>query len=173
MAKKINPIKMMKQKVHISKYVMSQKPWSEVKFFDQIMMDALMKHVFGLIQYGMTDFGEIMDTLGHMRSNDEDGWVDAWADRGNTLKKKAEAKGKLISTSQQYLRASSYYRIGLMYFSKPEDPRMELNSLESRKCYEKYLNLSDYPGEYVEIPYEDNYLPGHFYRSPIAEKKHH
>lgn len=33
-----------------------------------------MEHMsFGLIQYGMTAFGEIMDTLGHMKSDDEDG----------------------------------------------------------------------------------------------------
>ncbi len=134
-----------------------------------------MEHMsFGLIQYGMTDFGEIMDTLGHMKSDDEDGWLDAWAERGDKLKKKAEAAEahkKIISASQEFLRASSYYRIGLMYFSKPEDSRMKKYSLESRRCYEKYLELSEYPGEYVQIPYEDTYLPGHFYRSPVAGEK--
>lgn len=174
MAEKMNPMKMMKQKVDMGKYVMSGKPWSEVKFFEQIMMDALMKHVFGLTQYGMTDFGEIMDTIGHMKSDDEEGWVEAWSNRGDKLKKKAEeaeARGKMISAGQEYLRASSYYRISLMYFSMPEDPRMKEFTLKSQACYEKYLKLSNYPGEYVEIPYENTYLPGHFYRSPVAGEK--
>lgn len=48
---------------------------------------------------------------------------------------------------------------------------MKKYSLESRRCYEKYLELSEYPGEYVQIPYEDTYLPGHFYRSPVAGEK--
>lgn len=38
-------------------------------------------------------------------------------------------------------------------------------------CYERYLSLSGYPGEYIEIPYEDTLLPGHIYRSPYAEGK--
>lgn len=174
MAKRLNPTQMMKLKVDMNKYIMSGKPWSEVKFFEQIMMDALMKHVFGLIPYGMTDFGEIMDTLGHMKSDDEEGWIEAWSNRGEKLKKRAEEaeeKGKLISASRQYLRASSYYRIGLMYFSNPKDQRMKKDALESRECYKKYLQLSRYPGEYVEIPYEDTYLPGHIYRSPVAVEK--
>ncbi len=169
-----NPMQLMKQKVDMSKYVMSGKPWSEVKFFDQIMMDALMKHIFGLIQYGMVDFGEVMDTIGHMKSADEDGWIDAWSERGSKLEikaKEAEAQGKLISASQRYLRASSYYRIGLMYFSKPEDSRMKQDSISSQTCYEKYLQLSGYPGEHIEIPYEGTSLPGHLYRSPKAKEK--
>ncbi len=174
MADRKSPMKMMKHKVDMGKYVMSQKPWSEVKFFNHIMMDALMKHVFGLIKYGMTDFGEVMDTLGHMSSDDEEGWIEAWSSRGDRLKKKAEsaeANGRAITASQEYLRASSYYRIGLMYFSMPEDPRMKAYSLESRACYEKYLKLSNYPGEPVQIPYEDTSLPGHLYRSPVADEK--
>lgn len=169
-----NPMKLMKQKLDMSKYMMSGKPWSEVKFFEQVMMDALMKHIFGLIQYDMVDFGEIMDTIGHMKSDDEEGWVEAWAERGAKLKKladEAENNGKLMSAARRNLRASSYYRISLMYFSEYKDKRMKEYSILSRDCYEKYLQLSGYPGEYVQIPYEDTYLPGHFYRSPVANKK--
>lgn len=169
-----NPMDMMKQKLDMGHYVMSGKAWSEMKIFDQIMMDALMKHVFGLIQYGMTDFGEIVDAIGHMKSADEEGWVEGWANMGNILKKRAvsaEEKNKKLSAGAEYLRASSYYRIALMYFSKPEDHRMKEYSMESHSCYEKYLELSGYPGEYVEIPYENTYLPGHFYRSSVADEK--
>lgn len=52
--------------------------------------------------------------------------------------------------------------------SQPDDSRMKDYALASSKCYEKYLKLSGYPGEYIEIPYEDSFLPGHFYRSPVA-----
>ncbi len=169
-----NPMNMMKEKLDMGKYVMSGKPWSEVKFFDQIMMDALMKYVFGLVYCRMADFGEVMDAIGHMHSADEDGWADAWIAAGKRLEKRAasaEERKKLYSAGEEYLRASSYYRIGLMYFSKPEDHRMKEYARRSHGCYEKYLKLSGYPGEYVRIPYEGTYLPGHFYRSPSAGEK--
>jgi pimeloyl-ACP methyl ester carboxylesterase len=55
-----------------------------------------------------------------------------------------------------------------MYFSYPEDTRIGDHAHASSMCYERYLKLSRYPGKYVEIPYEDSFLPGHFYRSPVA-----
>lgn len=133
-----------------------------------------MKHILGLVRYGMTDIGEIMDTLGFIKSPDEEGWIDAWTDRGNRLLQSAqtaEKKNKLLTASQRYLRASSYYRIGLMYFSDSKDSRMKKYALLSKDCYAKYLEYSGYPGEYVEIPYEGTSLPGHFYRSPVAKEK--
>lgn len=58
-----------------------------------------------------------------------------------------------------------------MFFSQPKDSRIRVYALASSKCYERYLELSDYPGKYVEIPYEDSFLPGHFYRSSVADDK--
>src|SRR5262249_37077747 len=38
----------------------------------------------------------------------------------------------------------------------------------SYAAYDRYLALSGYPGEYLEIPYEDSFLPAYLYRSPSA-----
>jgi pimeloyl-ACP methyl ester carboxylesterase len=57
-----------------------------------------------------------------------------------------------------------------MFFSKVGDSRIKEHSLLATKNYEKYLELSGYPGHYVKIPYEKTFLPGHFYRSPVAAK---
>lgn len=84
MAKSKSPLAQQKSKVDMEKYIYSGKHWSELKFFDHILMDALLKHIFGLMQYKMTDFSEIMETLGQMESSSERDWAVAW---GNTAKK--------------------------------------------------------------------------------------
>jgi hypothetical protein len=56
-----------------------------------------------------------------------------------------------------------------MHFGKTDDPRMKEHCLNAHNCYEKYLQFSGYPGQYVKIPYENTFLPGHFYKSPVAK----
>lgn len=174
MEKQANPMEQMRLKLDMKSYIHSGKHWSELKFFDHMMQDALVKHILGLSKFGMTDTGEVMETLGQMKSGSEKDWAIAW---GNTAKKvqtrakKADNNGKKVSAASAYLRASSYWRIALMYFSDAEDSLIVEYSKNCSLCYERYLELSDYPGESIKIPYEDTYLPGHFYRSPVANEK--
>ena len=56
----------------------------------------------------------------------------------------------------------------MVYFNSIDDDRLSQYSKNSLDCYHKYLEVSDFPGEYVEIPYEDSYLPAHYYQSPVA-----
>lgn len=174
MAESKSPMAQMKSKVDMKKYIHSGKHWSELKFFDHMLTDALVKHILGLIRYQMTDPGEIMETLGQMKSSSERDWAIAW---GNTAKKvQARAdesynEGKMVSAASAYLRAASYWRIALMCFSEEEDPMVVDFSRNSVFCYDRYLEISGYPGEKIQIPYEGTYLPGHFYRSPVATSK--
>ncbi|WP_293908287.1 alpha/beta hydrolase family protein [Sphingobacterium sp. UBA5670] len=174
MAKSKSPLAQQKSKVDMEKYIYSGKHWSELKFFDHILMDALLKHIFGLMQYKMTDFSEIMETLGQMESSSERDWAVAW---GNTAKKVQDRadhsyqNNKTVSASSAYLRSASYWRIALMCFSEKEDPIVVDFSKNSEFCYEKYLELSDYPGVKIQVPYEETFLNGYFYQSPVAGEK--
>ncbi|WP_432192550.1 alpha/beta hydrolase family protein [Streptomyces sp. bgisy027] len=135
------------------------------------MTDALAKHLLGLQQYGMTDLGEVLEVCAQLEDGTEESWVTGWASFAARLQRRAEqaeAAGKLVTASTAYLRASTYWRASVMYFSDAEDPRMADNSNATALCYERYLKLSGYPGRRVEIPYEDGFLPGHFYTSPVA-----
>lgn len=145
--------------------------WTSTKYSKNMMMDALVKHLLGLMQYGMSDLGEVLEVVGQIKPGDEEGWINAWgamAQRLQSRAEEAERKDKLVTASTAFLRASTYWRASLMYFSYPDDPRMRDYAHASSNCYERYLELSGYPGQYVEIPYEDSFLPGHFYRSPVA-----
>ena len=145
--------------------------WTSSKFSDTLIMDALLKHVLGLMQYGMCDLGEVFEVIGQLKPNDEECWINAWsavAQRLQTRAEEADRAGKRLTASSTYLRAATYWRASLMYFSYPGDSRLTEHAHAGSKCYARYLELSGYPGKYVEIPYEGTFLPGHFFRSPAA-----
>lgn len=145
--------------------------WSDLQFNKTLLVDGLLKHLLGLALYGMSDVGEVLEVMVHLKPDDEECWVSTWAALAERLEqraKQADEAGLHVTASSAYLRASTYWRASQMYFSRPSDPRMKDYSRASVRCYERHLALSGYPGEYVEIPYEGGFLPGHFYRSPVA-----
>ena len=150
--------------------------WSKIKFAEDILTDALVKHVLGLCYCNMADAGEIFEAIALLDKENkrENDWKDAWktiAERVQERAEKYESAGKNISASTAYLRAATYWRVSTMYFEHVNDEDMKKFTKISFDCYEKYLQLSDYPGKYIEIPYENTYLPGHFYCSPKAKEK--
>ncbi|WP_125708693.1 alpha/beta hydrolase family protein [Companilactobacillus zhongbaensis] len=150
------------------------KTWSEYKFNDNILQDALFKHVIDLMPYRMSDEGEVLEAMMNIQENDEESWIDTWSSLAARLQTRAEnfeRKGKLVSAASSYLRASTYWRVSLMYFSKTDDKRMVDYSKKSQDCFDKALVYGEYPGEAIQIPYEKTFLPGHFYRSPKAGNK--
>lgn len=147
------------------------KHWTSIKFSETLMMDALLKHLLGLTVYGMTDPGEVLEVAVRLKPNDEHRWIECWSEVARRLQdraEKADAQGRSVTAASAFLRASTYWRASLMYFSFPEDPRMVEHSEASTSCYTRYLSLSGYPGEPITIPYEGTTLPGYFYRSPNA-----
>lgn len=150
----------------------SGKHWAQPNFFnDNVLIDALIKHTLSLMPYGMTDFGEVMDVVYQLNGSDEETWINSWATLASRLQDRAEVadrKGKPVTAASAYLRASTYWRCALLYFSHFEDKRMREYALASSSCYQRYISLSGYPGNRIEIPYEGAFLPGYFYRSPHA-----
>ena len=159
--------------VNRSDFTFSEPHWTSTKYSKNMLIDALVKHLLGLVFYGQTDVGEVLEVAAQLKGDDEEIWINAWGAMAQRLQdraEKADRANKKVTASTAYLRASTYWRASLMAFSKAGDLRIKENSLASTECYERYLELSDYPGEYIEIPYEDSFLPGHFYRSPVAEE---
>lgn len=149
------------------------KHWTDTKFSETLMMDALLKHILGLMPYGRADLGEVYEVIGQLKPNDEEQWILAWSALANKLQiraEKAEQASRNITAAAIYLRTATYWRASLMYFSHHEDSRIQEYAHLSKHCYDKYLMLSGAPGRYVEIPYEDSFLPGYFYRAPNADK---
>ena len=142
--------------------------WSADKFSDNVLQDALIRHALGLTYLQMADVGEVLETVAKFKAGKE--WIDAWSEMATTLEKRAENSNSNVTKESAYLRASTYWRIALMYFNSIDDDRLSKYSQNSLDCYHKYLEVSTFPGEYIEIPYGDSFLPAHYYQSPVADE---
>lgn len=148
--------------------------WSEIKLSSDILTDAVAKHVLGLVYTGMADVGETLQCICDIDKFAEGGWAKSWSAMACKLQSQAEdyeAKGHAQSAATAYLRASTYWRVMLMNYTDIHSSKVQEYAQIYMDCYKRYLSLSGYPGEYIEIPYEGTFLPGHIYRSPCAEGK--
>ena len=148
--------------------------WSEIKLSSDILTDAVAKHVLGLVYTGMADVGETLQCICAIDKLADDGWARSWSAMACKLQSQAEAyeaKGHAQSAATAYLRASTYWRVMLMNYTDIHSSKVQEYAQIYMDCYKRYLSLSSYPGEYIEIPYEGTFLPGHIYRSPCAEGK--
>ncbi|TGD23064.1 alpha/beta hydrolase [Companilactobacillus suantsaicola] len=149
------------------------KHWSNYKYSENMLQDALIKHVMDLMPYKMSDEGEVLEVTMNLIENDENSWINNWSLMAERLQKRAEdfeGQDKLVSAASSYLRASTYWRVSLMYFKDTNDIRMKKFSKNSQVCFDKALQYGAYPGKAIQIPYENTTLPGHFYRSTTATK---
>lgn len=146
--------------------------WTSHQFIGSEVMDDQLKHQISMMYFGMSDLGECLEVARQIAVDDEESWMRAWTATAQNLQERAEAaekRGQRVTAGSAYLRAATYWRASLMHFSFPEDPRTRENALTSYHCYDRYLEMSDYPGEYIKIPYEGSFLPSYLYRSPVAQ----
>src|SRR5215217_4227638 len=99
---------------------------------------------------------------------DRDGWYRQWtatAERVAGYADESARAGHAISASDDYLRASSYYRAAyVVLFGSPVDPRLVEAFDKETDAFQKAAALMTLPVEPVEIPFEGTTLPGYFCR---------
>ncbi|HWL44946.1 MAG TPA: alpha/beta fold hydrolase [Ilumatobacter sp.] len=148
--------------------------WTSHWFIDAEVMDDQFKHHLEMTFYGQADLGECLEIARTILPGDEESWIRSFSDMARRVEERAQAsdaRGKRVSAASAYLRASTYWRGGLMHYSHHDDPRQLEYGTASYRCYDRYLELTGYPAQPVEIPYEGSSLPGYFYRSPHAPAK--
>lgn len=118
----------------------------------------------GLAAYGGSDVGEVVATAARVTAGDYDGWHDAWWSTARRLETEARA-GRPVSARDGRLRASSYYRAAEFFLhGHPDDPRIDQAYGRGVACFrDAVAHLPDVSP--VEIPYEDTFLHGYFYRA--------
>lgn len=147
------------------------KDWNSHRFIADEVMDDQIKSQVGMMYFGMSDLGECLEAVRLIRPEDEESWITAWTALAERIQDRAEAaelRGRQVTAADGFLRAATYWRASLMHFSYHDDPRVKSNAISAYRCYDRYLDLGDYPGEYVRIPYEDSFLPSYLYRSRVA-----
>jgi hypothetical protein len=150
------------------------KHWTSFMFFDSEVMDDQFKHQLSQMFYGGSDLGEVLEVAGKIAPDDEEGWIAAWSELAESIESRAssaERSGRRHTAAALYKRAATYWRASLIHHAHPEDPRTRANAIAAYEVWDKFIELSGFPGEKLEIPYEGSFLPAYLYRSPVAPKK--
>jgi len=112
--------------------------------------------------------GEISTTTSLIEEGDRDSWYLQWTATPERVAGYADESARadhIISASDAYLRASSYYRAAyLPLYGSPVDPRLVEAFDKEATAFQKAAALMTSPVEPVEIPFEGTTLPGYFCR---------
>ena len=120
--------------------------------------------VLGAVINQGAEIGEAFHTAANIKEGDAASWQEEWIRTARLVEARGMeslAKGHRVSARAQLLRASYYYRVGLLGML-PEDPRLKATAAKSRSCFRKAAELFDPAIEYFEIPFEGTVLPGYF-----------
>ncbi len=131
--------------------------------------DSDMDFTFGSLILGAVinqgaEIGEAFHTAANIKDGDADSWQEEWirtARRAEARGRKSLDRGHKVSARDQLLRASYYYRAGLISMM-PRDARFKETAIKSRSCFTQAGKLFDPPIEYFEIAFEGTVLPGYF-----------
>lgn len=118
--------------------------------------------------YGGADVGEVLNTTYGIEESNFDSWYAQWHQLADRVMKRAvdfEKASQIVSASENYLKASNYYRAAEFFLhGNPDDPRMMATWGQSRRTFQQGMKLSGKNFEIVQIPFEDTAMPGYFYK---------
>jgi alpha/beta hydrolase family protein len=138
-------------------------------FFEHEQFDFEFQVALGGVAYGCGDVGEMFTTADRILDGDADSWCREWTATARAIETTAEAcaaAGRPVSARAAYLRASVYYAQALSAVDGTKDPDALLAPTfrAHRRCFDAYVDLLDHPAERVQIPYEDDHMPGYLFR---------
>ncbi|QLA14768.1 alpha/beta hydrolase family protein [Desulfolutivibrio sulfoxidireducens] len=139
-------------------------PYVRYHFQDPDMDFTFGSVVLGSISNGGAETGEAFYVAANIKDGDAASWQDEWlkmAARVEARGLKSLEGGNAISAREQLMRASNYYRFGLLAMM-PDDPRLKQTAIKSREVMKQAGKLLDPPLEYFEIPFEGAMLPSYF-----------
>lgn len=148
------------------------KPWYELGMMVDPILDQIFLFYLAMTYTNQSDIGECFDTASKVKLDDPDSWANEWTATANRLQRLAvnsEKEGNTISAGQQYLRSATYYSAALHRHNHPKAPLVKKNTRMASASFKKAIELLKLPVEPVQIPYEDGYLPGYFFKSPVTD----
>ncbi|WP_127792408.1 S9 family peptidase [Agromyces sp. LHK192] len=139
-------------------------PFSSNPDFDYDIRGAL-----GASVAGAGDPGEILAATGHVKKNDHEGWFAAWlalAERTSTAADASAEAGHRVSAASAYLRASAYFANAVNAASSLGDTaRLATTFQRQHDAWQGFIEHTSVEVTAVQIPYEDDPLPGYLFRS--------
>ncbi|WP_252904231.1 hypothetical protein [Secundilactobacillus silagei] len=96
--------------------------------------------------YGGADVGEVLNTTYGIEESNFDSWYAQWHQLADRVMKRAvdfEKASQIVSASENYLKASNYYRAAEFFLhGNPDDPRMMATWGQSRRTFQQGMKLS-------------------------------
>ena len=143
-------------------------PFSKNPDFDFEIRIAL-----GLSVAGAGDPGEILAATQRVKKNDQEGWFSAWralADRTREAAERSAEGGHRVSAASAYLRASAYYANAVNAASSLDDSGRLTAAFERQEAaWRGFIEHTSVDVTPVEIPYEQDPLPGYLFRAPTRD----
>jgi dipeptidyl aminopeptidase/acylaminoacyl peptidase len=137
------------------------------------LFEAQLLRALGYAPYGGADAGECLAAAGRISGSDLDSWHDAWSAVATRLSAQARASaaaGEHASARSGFFRAANYFRTaGLFAMGLPADPRLTEAHRSEVANFRLGAALLALPPELVQIPYQDSFLPGYYFR-PAADQ---
>ncbi len=150
------------------------RPWYDLRMMPDPILDQVLLFYLSEARQGMTDIGEVLDTVGRVRADDEYSWTREWfktAERVRAMAEAGERTGHPWGAGEAYLRAASYYRAALHRHPEPAAAEVRQMAEKEVASFAKAIRLLRMPAEVVRIPYEGTTLPGYFFRASTGGKK--
>jgi esterase/lipase len=135
--------------------------------------DWCFKRTLQYAYVGAAQVGECLYAAKMINQRGEEYWSDEWYKLAQRLEKQADeslVKGNKISARDAYLRACNYYRTA-EYGASPNDTMFKTAWEKSRACFHKACPLFTPAIQIIEVPFEDQMLPGYFWTPDNTEVK--
>jgi esterase/lipase len=136
-------------------------------------MDWIFRRTLvSIVEHG-AEIGECLYAASRINERDGESWIAEWATLAHRLEeqgKESRAGGHQVSARESFLRASTYYRAA-EYLCRPSHPRFHDLWRKSQACFHRACPLFDPPIQILQIPFEDKYLPGYFWRPASDDRK--
>jgi hypothetical protein len=148
--------------------------WYDLRMMPDPILDQVLLFYLSEARQGMTDIGEVLDTAGRVRADDEYSWTREWfatAERVRSMAEAGERAGHPLGAGAAWLRASAYYRAALHRHPDPSAPEIRRIAEKEVAAYTRAIALLHFPAQVVKIPYEGTTLPGYFFRAGSGTKR--
>jgi len=149
-------------------------PWYEKPRIGDEVLDQVLLFYLGESWSGMTDIGEILETVDRISVKDPRSWsreFRATADRVEAAAQATERAGHELSAGELSLRAASYYRAALHRHMDPYAPEVAEMAAKEVAAFTRAMTLLGLPVERVEIPFENTGLFAYWYHLPGRERR--
>jgi pimeloyl-ACP methyl ester carboxylesterase len=130
-------------------------------------MDYPFQVVLGYHTYGGASFGELFRTASKVEDGDPESWISSFREMGARIERHAgelEERGR-ASAAPAFLRAFAGYRAAAFLLNPVADFERFSETVESFvRCFRKAIPSFGHPCVPTNVPFDDNYLSGYFYR---------